>query len=382
MSALDGGPCAAVRPPGVMALRNFAGPPTRLSSGLLKFISSGVSKGMLTGLLAVLPLVALAAGDPPPTLGISPTASPQIARIVEFAHDNDQLAFTPGASERWYSSGLFLRTAALADPSAPDARLMARWCAVVLACDADARIDRVWGLSQLIHTPAWTGTDQPQPRDWPYAASLYGSLSLVAHGAHTRQTLSLQLGVLGPAALGEQLQNAVHSLLNQPKALGFAWQVGPQPVLQAAWSRLVTHPLSSREVDLVTRTTAVIGLPLTQASAGALLRFADRPAGPSWPGEIQAPGTSTRSWYGWIGAEAFAVAHQAYIDGPVKSYESLVHHRNAVGHLIGGASVHLGARTWIDFGVEFRTLEFTAPPGSRSMTPQRIGTLVLRHGLL
>jgi hypothetical protein len=39
----------------------------------------------------------------------------------------------------------------------------------------------------------------------------------------------------------------------------------------------------------------------------------------------------------------------------------------------------LSARTWLDLGFELRTLEFTAPSGSRSMSPQRIGTLVLRH---
>jgi hypothetical protein len=309
-------------------------------------------------------------------------ASVAVPRVVEFAHDNDQLAFTSGARERWYSSGLFLRTAAPADPTDPDARLMALWCRAVLACDAHARIDRVWAITQLIHTPAWTGTDQPQPNDWPYAASLYGSLSVAAHGPHTRQTLSLQAGVLGPAALGEQLQNAVHRVLNQPKALGFSWQVGPQPVAQLAWSRLVSYPLGAPEFDLVSRTAVVIGRPLTQASGGLMLRFAGLPSAPSWPGDIQLPGTSTHRWFGWVGVEAFAVAHQAYIDGPTKRYESLVQHRRAVGHLMTGASVALGARTWVDVGLEFRTLEFEAPAGARAASPQRIGTLVLRHAWL
>ncbi len=309
-------------------------------------------------------------------------ASVAVPRVVEFAHDNDQFAFTSGARERWYSSGLFLRTAAPVDSAAPDARLMSWWCSRVLACDADARMDRVWAITQLIHTPAWLGTDQPQPNDWPYAASLYGSLSVAAHGARTRQTLSLQAGVLGPAALGEQLQNAVHRILNQPKALGFDLQVGPQPVAQLAWSRLAAHPLGVPEFDLVSRTAVIVGRPITQASGGLMLRFAGLPSAPSWPGDIQLPGTSTHRWFGWVGVEAFAVAHQAYIDGPTKRYESLVRHKNAVGHLMTGASVALGAQTWVDVGLEFRTLEFTAPAGSRSMTPQRIGTLVLRHAWL
>jgi len=308
-----------------------------------------------------------------------PQPQPQPLRVIEFAHDNDQLALTPGSKERWYTSGLFVRTAAPAAASDPDARLLAAWCRVVLACDDQARLERIWGLTQLIHTPAWTGTELPQPRDWPYAASLFGTLGITAHGPRTRQTLSLQLGVLGPAAQGEPVQNSVHRLLGQPLALGFPLQVGPQPVVQLGWSRLVVHPLDTRQADLVSRTTVLLGRPVTEASAGALLRFGHRPAAPSWPGEMQLAGTSTRSAFGWAGVDLRAVARQDYIDGPPRGYESLVHHRTGVAHLLAGGSMALSARTWLDLGFELRTLEFTAPSGSRSMSPQRIGTLVLRH---
>lgn len=301
------------------------------------------------------------------------------ARVIEVAHDNDQLAFTPGSRERWYSSGLFLRTAAPAQASDPDARLLQAWCAHVIACDTGARIDRLWGLSQLIHTPAWTGTALPQPADWPYAASLFGTLGVSAQGELTCQTLSVQLGVLGPAAQGEPVQNSVHRMLGQPLALGFPLQVGPQPVAQLTWSRLAAQPLPTSGVDWVSRTTVTLGRPLTQASAGVLLRVGERPDGPSWPGEIQLPGTSTRRAYGWAGVDLRAVAVQRYIDGPTSAYESLVHHRTGVAHLLAGGSLALGGRTWLDVGLEWRTLEFSAPPGSRSMSPQRIGTLLLRH---
>jgi len=329
---------------------------------------------ILRGLLAAL-LLAQAAALPAQTATVPEPA----ARVIEIAHDNDQFAFTPGSRERWYSSGFFVRTAAPAHASDPDARLLQVWCAHVLGCDAGARIDRVWGLSQLIHTPAWTGTALPQPADWPYAASLFGTVGIAAQGERSRQTLSVQLGVLGAAAQGEPVQNSVHRLLGQPLALGFPLQVGPQPVAQVTWSRLATQPLSASGVDWVGRTTVTLGRPLTQATAGALLRIGERPAGPSWPGEIQFPGTSTRRAYGWAGVDLRAVAVQRYIDGPTSAYESLVRHRPGVAHLLAGGSLALGARTWIDIGLEWRSLEFSAPPGSRSMTPQRIGTLLLRH---
>lgn len=302
------------------------------------------------------------------------------AHTFEGALDNDQLAFTPAREERWYTSGLFARWATpLSNASvAPDARLMAAWCDAVLACDPGARSVRVIGLSQLIFTPAWTGTTAPQPKDWPYAVSLAASLTVMSQGPRTRQTLGLQLGVMGPSAQGEAVVNAVHRLAGQPLALGFDLQVRTQAVVELSWSRLVSVPLHE-QLDLVTRTAVQLGNPVTEAAAGALFRWGELPEGPSWPGELQPAQWATRSWVVWAGVQGRAIARNQFIDGRTAGYASLVESRPVVGHLFAGASVALAPRWWVDAGAEIRSLEFDAPLGARAMHPQRVGTLLVRY---
>jgi hypothetical protein len=302
------------------------------------------------------------------------------AQTLEGALDNDQLAFTPAREERWYTSGLFARWATpLPSASvAPDARVMAAWCEAVLACDPGARSVRVIGLSQLIFTPAWTGTSAPQPKDWPYAVSLAANLKVMSQGPRTRQTLGLKLGVMGPSAQGEPVVNAVHRLSGQPLALGFDLQVRTQAVLELSWSRLVSVPLRE-QVDLVTRTAVQLGNPVTEAAVGALFRWGELPAGPSWPGELQPAQWATRSWVVWAGVQGRAVARNQFIDGRTAGYASLVESKPVVGHVFAGASVALAPRWWVDAGAEIRSLEFDAPVGARAMHPQRVGTLLLRY---
>lgn len=297
---------------------------------------------------------------------------------VELQFENDQLAFTPGSRERWYTSGFFVRAAFVPEPEAADSRLLSVWCERVLACDPAAARLRVWSLSQVIFTPAYTGTDQPQPRDWPYAAGLNLGLSVVAQGERTRQALGLRLGVVGPEAQGEPIQNAFHRLVGQPQARGFDLQVRTQPLVELDWSGLVALPLSGSVLDAVTRTALTLGNPVSQASAGLMLRGGHLPRGPSWPGELMPGSHATRRWYGFVGVEARAVARNQFIEGDTQGYESLVKSRKGVGAILAGGSVALAPGWWLDLGVEWRSLEFDAPAGARPMTPQRVGSLQLR----
>lgn len=300
------------------------------------------------------------------------------SQSFELQIDNDQLAFTPGSQERWYTSGLFMRGASVPDPDGADARLLSFWCDRVIACDPAASRLRVWSLAQAIYTPAYTGTELPQPKDWPYAAGLNLGLSVLAQGDRTRQLLGLRLGVLGPPALGEQTQNAVHRLMGQPLARGFDLQVKTQPLVELDWSRLVAMPLSASGLDVVTRTALTLGNPVTQASAGAVLRWGHLPRGPGWPGELMPVTHATRRWYVFGGIDARAVARNQFIDGTTNGYESQVKSRHGVGAVLVGGSVAVAPGWWLDLGVEWRTLEFSAPEGARSMTPQRVGSLQLR----
>ncbi|MFM1991682.1 MAG: hypothetical protein RJA99_4639 [Pseudomonadota bacterium] len=298
-------------------------------------------------------------------------------RAFEFALDNDQFAFASRRDERWYTSGGFIRAAFDAPAGTLAARLAGAWCAVGPACDRDARTLAVLSLNHEIHTPASPGTPVPQPYDRPYAGVLTLGADAVVAGERTRQTLSLRLGTIGPAALGREVQNGIHRLLGQPLARGWDGQVRAQPAVQLGWSRLVAWHEPGSAFDVVGRTALRIGSPVTDAAVGAMMRLGARPVGPSWPGEtigVREP----EGWQGFVGVEARAVAWDATIDGATYQYASLTRHERLAGRVFAGASV--GAfRDWrLEFTVALHSVSFEAPLEPVALRPQRIGTIGLR----
>jgi len=300
-------------------------------------------------------------------------------RAFEFQLDNDQFAFTPPDEERWYTSGAFLRFAFDARPGALDARLAAAWCTYVIGCDPGARTARVLTIGQVIFTPRFPGTPAPQPLDRPYAAALYGGVAAVVHGARTRQTLELRLGVVGPAALGEPVQNTLHALLGQQEVVGWGWQVRAQPLAQLDWSRLARHATPVRDLEWVTRTSVRLGTPVTEAGVGMLLRFGHLPAGPAWPGEMVLPQAgAVGAWHLYGGAELRAVGRNRLVDGETYHYVSQVRREPWVADLLLGGTFALTTDWQLDVGFALRSVEFSAPLEPVPLRPQRFGSLTLR----
>jgi lipid A 3-O-deacylase len=296
-------------------------------------------------------------------------------RGLEVRVDNDSFVTPRADDERWYTSGVFVRAAFDAPADAPDARLAAAWCARVVGCDPGSATLRLVSLSHRIHTPGLTGTAGPQPYDRPYAAALALGAASVVVGERTRQGLELQLGAVGPAALGEPVQNALHALLGQPPARGWPWQVRPQALAQLGWSRVSSHRLGVTGADVVLRTGVLLGTPQTQAEAGAMLRVGG--AGPAWPGEslgVREPA----GWQLFAGVEGRAVARDTLIDGATFGHASQVRREPLVGSAFAGVS--FGAlRDWrLELAVAVHGVAFDSPVQAYPFRPQRVGTIGLR----
>ena len=301
-------------------------------------------------------------------------------RGLELRIDNDQFAFTRGEDERWYTSGAHLALAILPDPRAPDARLAAAWCARLIACDRDARPLRLLSVGHAIHTPAFTGRLEPQPLDRPYAATLHGGLAVVVQGAATRQTLELRLGAVGPAALGEGVQNGLHALIGQERARGWGFQTRAQPLLELAWSRLSRHRLGWVDgAEAVLRGSLQLGTPVTQAGLGALFVAGSAVTAPHWPGETGLAGAAPRGWRMHAGFEVRWVGRDALIDADTYGYRSQVRREWLVGDLLVGAALGIGDGWSVEAALVLRSVPFDTPdPGAR-LRPQRFGTIALRR---
>ena len=204
-----------------------------------------------------------------------------------------------------------------------------------------------WALGQSIFTPEDTQATGPLPNQHPYAGWLYGEASLIAGnlcrgmgesvGNNCRlgaESIALQVGIVGPSAQGEFVQNNFHRLIGVEPARGWGNQLhdelGVNILYDRRWQlqhwRLGTVPTmgvpAMLGIDLVPSYGWAAGNILTQASAGITIRLGtglhemDLPARvrPSTPGSGLFGGTGF-AWYVFASAEGRAVARDIFLDG-------------------------------------------------------------------
>jgi hypothetical protein len=98
-----------------------------------------------------------------------------------------------------------------------------------------------WGLQvgQNLYTPTELHDPNLQLNDRPYAAWLFGTVSIQRRGTTfndvpTLDSWSADIGVVGPAAFGEELQNLVHRV----NASGWEHQLENEPGIDFEWMRI------------------------------------------------------------------------------------------------------------------------------------------------
>jgi hypothetical protein len=135
----------------------------------------------------------------------------------------------------------------------------------------------VLAVSHQIFTPeAWERSDLIE-EDRPYAATLLFGVGYNSRDSDTMQTTLLQLGVVGPAAGGEQIQDFVHDLVGSDKFRGWDHQLRNEPVVRVMrqsfqrWdaSRLFDSALAG---DVIVHGGGSLGNLATFANAGIELR--------------------------------------------------------------------------------------------------------------
>ncbi len=130
-----------------------------------------------------------------------------------------------------------------------------------------------------IFTPGDTDARQLLTDDRPYAGWLYGAASLYAEtgkgfGDYYSETLdrvALELGVVGPVALGEEVQNEFHRFIDVPTANGWDNQLDNEPgvnlIAERKWCanpigfgvlKPMRSPTLARPLEMYTRTSTVV----------------------------------------------------------------------------------------------------------------------------
>jgi hypothetical protein len=181
-------------------------------------------------------------------------------------------------------------------------------------------------MSQNIYTPLYDKLAVPLPTDRPYATILLGTVSLIQDTDTTRTALALGLGVIGPAALGRNVQNGFHDLIGQKEVVGWAAQLGNEPVIQLTADRTWRIPLGAigpLETDALPSATVGAGTFRIYAQAGGTVRigqglqsdFGAARIRPGLTGTDAYVQTQPFVWYVFAGVNGQAVAWDETLDG-------------------------------------------------------------------
>lgn len=235
----------------------------------------------------------------------------------------------------------------------------------------------VLSLGQLMYTPEDIDATEVVPDDRPYAGYLYFSA-----GYHTRSraqldTIEINLGVVGPWARGQEVQDFVHDARGIDKFQGWDNQLENELGLQAVYEH--KHRVAERSYfeerlhqDVVWHAGFSLGNVATYLNVGAEYRIglqipedfgtaALRPAGDS-----SAPGRGDARLRGDTGAENLhlfvsfdmrGVARDIFLDGNTLADSHSVKKRNLVYDVAAGLSF-----TWhrwkLSYAQIYRSREF------------------------
>jgi lipid A 3-O-deacylase len=228
-------------------------------------------------------------------------------------------------------------------------------------------------LGQNIYTPVDTQTIALQPDDRPYAAWLYGGVALhvlypeVGHSARL-DIFELNLGIVGPSALGEEVQNGFHDFIGVARAKGWDNQLRDEPGINLIYERRQRFSTElARETwgaDFIPHAGFSLGNVFTYANVGAELRVgyklpADfgsnliRPSGDSAPDRVR-PGFGVFLFGAF---DARAVARDITLDGNTFKDGPSVDKNPVVADFYGGIGV---SSPWIQlrYAQVIRTKEF------------------------
>lgn len=194
------------------------------------------------------------------------------------------------------------------------------------------QLNMVAGIGQALYTPDDKVPTDLIADDRPYAAALLVTVGYNARRGDRLRTSHLRLGMVGPSARGEEVQDGWHDLVGVDKFNGWDHQLRDEPVFQLVHERMRRYDLASQGIgngldqDVITHWGGALGNFGTHANIGAEWRigwrlpddFGSTPLRPA--GENTAPpthGSSDRGWAGhaFLTMDARWVLHDITLDG-------------------------------------------------------------------
>jgi hypothetical protein len=252
--------------------------------------------------------------------GTAPDPLNDPASIVTIQIENDAISI-PG-TDRYYTAGQRL---GYVSPTGALPGFLANLGADVFGRGAQ-RLEL--DLQQQIYSPRDTQVYDPNPDDLPYSGDLALHGTIISDTPETRSLLGASIGVVGPAALGEPVQNGFHSLIGDTSNKGWRYQLQDEPTLDVSVGRIYRYDIASYDggavqVQALPQAAAQLGNTEIYAQGGAILRigsgldsdFGPAVMSPQMTGTDAYTPTQPVVWYVFGGAVGRLVAHDLAVQG-------------------------------------------------------------------
>lgn len=239
-------------------------------------------------------------------------------------------------------------------------------------------------LSQELYTPEDTQATELIDEDRPYAAMTAFTLGFISKDEAMLDIVETTLGMVGPAALGEETQNNFHELINDETAKGWDNQIENEPALMLSWQRIwraVDLDLGGGfGLDLLPHAGASLGNVYTGARAGGELRLGfnlpldfgtalmSKGAGVSAPPDVAEDPLDPAPFLGFhlfAGVDGRWVLHNIFLDGNTFEHSHSVDKLPLVGDVYGGACLTLGS-VKLTYTLVHRSDEFEGQHGGQN----------------
>ena len=287
-------------------------------------------------------------------------------KILTFSHENDMLG---GGTDEYYTSGV---RASLLDLNAKVPDFIYKTADMIPLINLNGDTAITYSVGQNLYTPSDITVAAPQPKDRPYAAFLYGSAGLTTLKDDHIDEVEMTLGVVGPAALGEQTQKFIHkNLSDSPEPQGWSHQLKNEPGIilsaQRRYPKMWESDVGDFNISAGPYAGATLGNIYTYGNGGLTLQIS--PKGSEWQGmpirvRPAMPGSGYFAlpddgfdWSIFAGIEGRAMARNIFLDGNTFADSPSVDKKFIVGDANAGIATTIG-KARLSYSIVWRSKEF------------------------
>lgn len=305
---------------------------------------------------------------PPVRAGEAPDAAPWDLRGSELQLFIENDSF--GGTDQYYTNGLKIGGGV---PAERVSKLFTRPPNALLDAITDGASNH-FGLfiGQNLYTPRDITIAAPQPLDRPWAAWSYIGAVAQSVKEDRLHTVEVDLGLVGPPALGRQVQSFWHKyVVDAPEPRGWGNQIRAEPGVLVTYLHKRRYG-DSNGLQFVPHAGASVGTIMTLVRAGGILRIGQNMTG-FGPDGIEPGGAMLKNtrrqhdegrrqpweWFAFAGVDGRLVGHNIFLDGSLFRDGPGVSRRDSVYDFTAGLSVRFDklrlSVTRIKRSEEFRT---------------------------